>query len=336
MDQIIECVPNISEGRDAEKIRQIADAVRSVEGVKLLHVDIGKAVNRTVITFAGEPAQVVEAAFRLIRETTELLDMRYQTGVHPRFGATDVCPLVPVKGISMEETVEWARELSKRVGAKLQIPVYCYEYAAFKEERRNLATCREGGYEGLQKRMADPFWRPDFGPAVFHEKFGAVAIGARKFLIAYNINLDTSSIAVAKDIASEIRESGKGKIKGLLPALKAIGWYIEEYQKAQVSMNLTDLDVTPLYRVFEVVKQKALERECKVTGSEIIGLVPLKALVEVAQQCVSDPSVVQNNEDAVKIAVEYLGLNELHAFNPRDKIVEWALEKDPGKENESW
>ncbi|MGB4284187.1 MAG: glutamate formimidoyltransferase, partial [Bacteroidales bacterium] len=298
--RIIECVPNFSEGRDLGIIRQITDEIEQVEGVKLLDVDPGKATNRTVVTFVGEPEAVVEAAFRAIKKAASLIDMRKHKGAHPRFGATDVCPLVPVANISMEETVKYAHRLAERIGKELNIPVYCYENAALKPERRNLADVRAGEYEGLAEKLANPDWKPDFGPAEFNPWTGAIAIGARDFLIAVNFNLNTTSIRRANAVAFDVREKGrplregnsiKGKIKkdkegneiwipGLLKGTKAIGWYIDEYGIAQVSMNITNISLTPLHIAFETVCEKARERGLRVSGTEIVGLVPARAILD--------------------------------------------------------
>ena len=273
MKQLIECVPNFSEGRDHSIIKQITDVIEGVHGIKLLNVDPGFATNRTVVTFVGEPGQVVEAAFLAIKRASEIIDMRYHKGEHPRFGATDVCPFVPVSGISMEETVEYSRQLARRVGEELAIPVYCYEFAAFEKKRESLAYCRTGEYEGLAERLKLAEWRPDFGPATFNERSGAIAIGARNFLIAYNINLNTTSVRLANSIAFDVREAGRIKregdpltgkiikdergeplrIPGTLKKVRAIGWYIEEYGIAQISMNLLDITTTSVHQTFDEV-----------------------------------------------------------------------------------
>src|SRR5436190_10307685 len=303
--RLIECVPNISEGRDRVKIDAIAAVVETAEGVRLLDVDPGKATNRTVITFVGEPDAVIEAAFRLIKKAQELIDMRGHKGEHPRFGATDVCPLVPISGISMEETAKYARKLAERVGKELSIPVYCYEFAASEEKRRNLANNRSGEYEGLPKKLKDPAWKPDFGPAEFTDsvaRSGAVAIGARNFLVAYNVNLNTTSTRRANAIAFDIREAGRvlregdpltgkpildasgepKKVPGKLKAVKGIGWYIEEYGIAQLSLNLTDITVTPVHVAFDEACKSAAERGIRVTGSELVGLIPKQSLLDAA------------------------------------------------------
>lgn len=300
MKQIIECVPNFSEGRDMGIIKQITNVIESVEGVKLLDVDPGKATNRTVVTFVGEPSAVIDAAFLAVKKASEIIDMTKHTGEHPRFGATDVCPLIPIAGISMEETVEWARKLAERIGDELKFPVYCYENAAFKKERRNLAAVRSGEYEGLKKKLSDPDWKPDFGPAQFVPRTGSLAVGARDFLVAYNVNLNTTSTRRANAIAFDVRERGRVKregnpvtgpivkdkngdpvmIPGSLKSVKAIGWFIEEYGVAQISMNLTNISVTSIHEAFDEVCKKANDRGIRVTGSEIVGLVPLGAILE--------------------------------------------------------
>ncbi len=348
MDRILECVPNFSEGRNTEAIHQIVAAISSVDGVKLLHVDSGKAANRTVVTFAGEPNAVIEAAFQGAKKATEVIDMAKQTGEHPRFGALDVCPLVPVSGVNMDETIEYARKLGKRVGEELGIHVYSYGYAAFTKERQDLAYCRSGEYEGLKAKLAKPEGKPDFGPEEFNARSGASAVGARDFLVAYNVNLNTGSTQVAKAIASEVREKGKIKrenndpngniikdAKGNpvhtpgLKAVKAIGWYIREFGFAQVSMNLTNINITPLHVAFDEVCRKAEEHGIKVTGSEIIGLVPLKSMLEAGSYFLKKQNLPANVSDAERIAVaiKSLGLSQLYDFKPEEKIVELVLTK---------
>lgn len=348
MKQIIECVPNFSEGRDMSIIKQITDQMQTVDGVKLLDVDPGAATNRTVVTIAGEPEQVVEAAFRAIKKAMEVIDMSKHKGEHPRFGATDVCPLVPVSNITMEETVVYARKLAERVGNELGIPVYCYENAAFVEKRKNLANCRSGEYEGLPKKLNDPEWKPDFGPAAFLPRTGAVAIGARDFLVAYNINLNTTSTRRANAIAFDIREKGRpmregnpitGKIikdekgnpvniPGSLKACKAIGWFIEEYGIAQVSINLTNISITPVHVAFEEASKKAQERGLRVTGSELVGLAPMKVFTDAGKYFLrkQQRSTGVSEAELIKIAVKSLGLDDLKPFNPKDKIIEYVLQ----------
>ena len=351
--RLLECVPNFSEGRDMSIIKQITDVVEAVEGVKLLDVDPGKATNRTVVTFVGEPEAVAEAAFQAVKKAAELIDMSKHHGEHPRMGATDVVPFVPIAGITMEETVEIARSVAKRIGEELGIPTYCYENAAFTEERRNLANVRAGEYEALPKKLVDPHWKPDFGPAEFNDhiaKTGATAVSARNFLVAYNVNLNTTSTRRANAIAFDVREAGRVKregnpitgkkvldengnpvrIPGTLRKVKAIGWYIEEYGIAQISMNLTDIDVTPMHIAFDEVVEKARLRGVRVTGSELVGLVPLKAMLDAGKYFLRKQkrSVGVPEEELIKIAVKSLGLDDLKPFNPKEKIIEYLLEDD--------
>ena len=347
MKQLIECVPNFSEGRDMTIIKQITDQITSVEGVRLLDVDPGAATNRTVVTFVGEPGPVSEAAFRAIHKASELIDMSKHHGAHPRFGATDVCPFIPISNITMEETLEYAHKLAARVGDELAIPVYCYENAAFEEKRKNLASCRAGEYEGLPKKLQDPEWKPDFGPTKFNAHSGAIAIGARDFLVAYNVNLNTTSVRRANAVAFDIREKGRpvregnsvtGKIlkdeagnpvtiSGSLKACKAIGWYIEEYGIAQVSINLTNISITPVHVAFEEASRKAAERGMRVTGSELVGLVPLQSLIDAGKYFLrkQNRSVGVSEEEIIKIAVKSLGLDDLKPFNPEEKVIEYLL-----------
>ena len=354
MNQLIECVPNFSEGRDMTIIKQITDEIEKVDGVKLLDVDPGKATNRTVVTFVGTPDAVLEAAFRAIRKASAIIDMSKHKGEHPRFGGTDVCPLVPVANISMKETAKYARKLAERVGKELEIPVYCYENAAFNEERRNLANCRSGEYEGLPKKLEDPHWKPDFGPAKFNPRTGAIAIGARDFLVAYNVNLNTTSTRRANAVAFDIRDKGRpvregnpitGKIKkdeqgnetwipGALKACKAIGWYIEEYGIAQVSINLTNISITPVHVAFEAACKSAQERGMRVTGSELVGLIPLQAMIDAGKYFLKkqNRSAGISEEEIVKIAVKSLGLDDLKPFHSREKIIEYVLE-EPSKKS---
>ncbi|NCC73609.1 MAG: glutamate formimidoyltransferase [Sphingobacteriia bacterium] len=353
MKKLIECIPNFSEGRDMAIIKQITGQIETVEGVKLLDVDPGAATNRTVVTFVGTPDEVIEAAFRAVKMASQIIDMTKHKGEHPRMGATDVCPLVPVSNITMEETVEYARKLAQRIGEELEIPVYCYENAAFTEKRRNLANCRSGEYEGLPVKLAKPEWKPDFGPARFNARSGATAVGARDFLVAYNINLNTTSIRRANSIAFDIRESGRvmregdpitGKIvkdengnpviiPGSLKAVKGIGWYIEEYGIAQISLNLTNISITPVHIAFEEACKKAQERGIRVTGSELIGLIPLKAMREAGKYFLrkQQRSVGVSEEELIKIAVKSLGLDDLKPFNPKEKIIEYMIADDHSK-----
>ena len=352
LQKLIECVPNFSEGRNMQVIKQITDEIEKVEGVKLLNVDPGAATNRTVVTFVGSPESVSEAAFRAIRKAGEVIDMRNHHGEHPRMGATDVCPFIPIAGVTMEETAEYARTLAKRVGEELGIPVYCYESAAFKPERRNLANCRAGEYEGLAKRVGSSEWRPDFGPAEFSERVavtGATAVGARDFLVAINYNLNTTSTRRANAIAFDVREKGRkmregnpitgkvvkdenGKdvwIPGTLKGCKAIGWFIEEYGIAQVSMNVTNITQTPVHIAFDEVVEKAAARGIRVTGSEIVGLIPKKVLIDAGKHYLAKQqrSAGIAEEEIIKIAVKSMGLDDLKPFDPREKVIEYLLEE---------
>ena len=349
MQKILECVPNFSEGRNPEVIQKITSAIEAVDGVTLLDVDPGKATNRTVVTFVGDPDSIVEAAFRAVKKAAEVIDMSKHHGEHPRFGATDVCPLVPVSGITMEETVEYARKLAQKIGEELNIPVYCYENAAFTQSRRNLASVRSGEYEGLKDKLAKPEGKPDFGPANFNSRTGAIAVGARDFLVAYNINLNTTSTRRANAIAFDVREKGRvkregnpltGKIlkdekgtpvyePGSLKSVKAIGWFIEEYGIAQISMNLTNLPVCSIHQAFEETSRKADARGLRVTGSELVGLVPLQAMLEAGRYFLrkQQRSIGVSNEELVKIAVKSLGLDDLYPFRPEEKIIEYAMQK---------
>jgi len=346
--QLIECVPNFSEGRNKEKIRAITDSITKVKGVKLLNVDPGKATNRTVVTFIGDPESIVEAAFRGIKKASEIIDMRVHHGEHPRMGATDVCPLIPISNIEMDSVVEYAHLLGYRVGAELGIPGYYYEYAAKIPARRNLAYCRTGEYEGLKKRLSEPEWEPDFGPAIFNAKTGATAIGARDFLVAYNINLNTTSTRRANAIAFDIREKGRikrtgdpltGEIvknkkgdpvytSGSLKHVKGIGWFIEEYGIAQLSLNLTNIKETPIHIAFEEACRRAEARGIRVTGSELVGLVPLDAMIEAGKYFLRKQkrSLGIPEHEIIKIAIKSLGLDDLSPFNPKERIIEYMLE----------
>ena len=353
MKQLIECVPNFSEGNNMEIIKQITNEIESVEGVSLLDVDPGQATNRTVVTMVGTPDEVCEAAFRAVKKASELINMRHHKGAHPRFGATDVCPLVPVANITMEETVEYARKLAKRIGDELNIPIYCYENAALKEERRNLAVCRAGEYEGLKEKLAKPEWKPDFGPAEFNAKSGVTAVGARDFLVAYNVNLNTTSTRRANAIAFDVREKGRVKRDGnpitgkpvldekgnkvwepgSLKCVKAIGWFIDEYGVAQISMNLTNISVTPVHIAYDEVFKKALERGVRVTGSELVGLIPLQAMLDAGKYFLKkqNRSLGIPEKEIIKIAVKSLGLDDLYEFKPEEKIIEYKLAADQKK-----
>jgi glutamate formiminotransferase/formiminotetrahydrofolate cyclodeaminase len=347
MNQLIECVPNFSEGVNLAIIKQITDEVESVEGVRLLNVDPGKATNRTVVTFVGEPKQVIQAAFLAIKKAGELIDMSKHKGEHPRMGATDVCPLIPIANISMEETAEYAKQLARRVGEELGIPAYLYQHAQADKTRDNLSVIRAGEYEGFFKKIKEPKWRPDFGPAEMDAKRGATVIGARDFLIAYNINLNTTSTRRANAIAFDVREAGRvmregdpvtGKIitdengkpksiPGTLKSVKAIGWYIEEYGVAQISMNLTNIEVTPIHIAFDEVCKKAAERGIRVTGSELVGLIPLKAMLDAGKYFLrkQQRSTGVSEKELIKIAIKSMGLDELGPFNPDERIIEYLL-----------
>ncbi len=348
--RIVECVPNISEGRDEEIIKEIATEIEKVKGIKLLNIDSGKAANRTVMTFVGSPEDVVEAAFCCVQKSSQLIDMRQQHGAHPRIGATDVCPLIPISGITLEECALLACTLAERIATELQVPCYCYEAAAKIPERRNLAVCRKGEYEGLKERMMIPKEYPDFGARPWDEamaRTGCTAVGARNFLIATNFNLNTTSIPYANEIAFDVREKGRplriggslvGKIMkdvngknimipGTLKATKAIGWYIDEYGIAQVSMNITDINVTPLHIAFEEVCRCAQKRGISVTGTEIIGLIPKQTLIDAGryflekQNCYNDVS----EDEIIQVAIKTMGLNDIKQFNPHDRIIEYLL-----------
>lgn len=336
-EPLLECIPNFSEGRRTPVIRAIANAVTSVVGIKLLEVDVGYDANRTVMTFVGAPEAVCEAAFRAIATAAELIDMRLHQGAHPRIGATDVCPLVPLYHISMEETVRLAHKLARRVGSELQIPVYCYEYAAFSEERRSLPFLRKGEYEGLARRMLE--LKPDFGPKTFQPKPGATVIGARKILVAWNCNLATKDVAIAKAIAADIRTSGrrlpgnsypeKQFLPGKLPAVRAIGWLMPEYNCAQVSTNLIDIDVTPIHTAYEEISKTALRYGTRVTGSELVGLIPLRAMLEAGRYFFAKEKLPVPQEESTLIAkaVQSMGMDELHPFVPERKIIEYAMQQ---------
>lgn len=343
MLQLIECVPNFSEGNDLTIIRQITDEIEKVADVKLLNVDPGKATNRTVVTFVGEPSAVIEAAFQAIKIAGTLIDMSKHKGEHPRMGATDVCPLIPIANISMEETASYAQVLAKRVGDELDLPVYLYESAQTDKSRSNLSVIRAGEYEGFFKKIQQPEWKPDFGPAVFDARRGATVIGARDFLVAYNINLNTTSTRRANAIAFDVREAGRIKLEngkkvldasgnpvsvpGTLKSVKAIGWFIEEYGVAQISMNLTNISVTPVHVAFDEVCNKAQARGIRVTGSELVGLVPLQSLLEAGRYFLrkQQRSVGVSESELIRIAVKSMGLDELGPFKPEERIIEYLL-----------
>ncbi|MDA8693219.1 glutamate formimidoyltransferase, partial [Saprospiraceae bacterium] len=348
--RLIECVPNFSEGANAKLIKTITDEIETVKGVKLLDVDPGVATNRTVVTFVGEPDDVIEAAFLAIKKASELIDMSQHKGEHPRMGATDVCPLIPISNITMEETVAYAEKLAKRVGEELNIPAYLYESAAKTKERKNLANIRAGEYEGFAKKIKDPHWKPDYGPAEQHTKAGTTAIGARDFLVAYNVNLNTKSVRKANSIAFDIREKGRVKreghpitgtilrddngdplrVPGMLKSVKAIGWYIDEYNVAQISMNLTDIKITSLHEAFEATCKSADSRGIRVTGSELVGLVPKKVMIDAGTYFLhkQGKSVGIAESEIIHIAIKSLGLDELGPFDPKAKIIEYLLEDE--------
>jgi glutamate formiminotransferase/formiminotetrahydrofolate cyclodeaminase len=348
MQKVIECVPNFSEGRDLEVIRQITAAIESVEGVSLLNVDPGATTNRTVVTFAGGLPATVEAAFRGIQKAAELIDMRKQKGAHPRMGATDVCPFIPVSNVSWEEAIACANELAQRVGDELKIPVYLYEKAAKDPSRSNLSIIRVGEYEGFFEKIKEPAWKPDFGPAIFSEKSGATVIGAREFLVAYNVNLNTKSVRRANSVAFDVRENGRVKtedgtpygkpvldakgepvrVLGMLKHVKAIGWYVDEYGIAQVSMNLTNLEETPLHAAFDACHKSASNRGLRVTGSEVVGMLPKKCLVDAGKYFLRKQkwSEGASEEELIDIAIRSMGLSELKPFEPKEKIIEFKME----------
>jgi len=347
MDPIIECVPNFSEGRNPETIKQITGEIEAVPGVRLLNVDPGKATNRTVVTFVGSPQAVIDAAFLAIKRAGELIDMRSHKGEHPRMGATDVCPLIPIADITMEETAVWAQRLAKRVGEELQVPVYLYEAAQADKSRANLSVIRAGEYEGFFKKIKQPEWKPDFGPAEFDARRGGTVIGARDFLVAYNVNLNTTSTRRANSIAFDVREAGRvlregdpvsGKIvtdaqgkpvnvPGTLKAVKAIGWFIEEYGVAQISMNLTNIRVTPVHIAFDEVCKKATERGIRVTGSELVGLIPLQSMLEAGRYFLEKQqrSTGVSEKELIRIAILSMGLEDLGPFKPEERIIEYLL-----------
>ncbi|PZR78014.1 MAG: glutamate formimidoyltransferase [Chthoniobacterales bacterium] len=351
MKTLIECVPNFSEGRDAEIIRQITEAIKSADGVSLLDVDPGASTNRTVVTFVGAPDTVVEGAFRGIQKAAELIDMRKHTGAHPRMGATDVCPFIPVSNVSWEEPIACAQKLGRRVGDELGIPVYLYERAAKNPARANLAVIRAGEYEGFSEKIKQPEWKPDFGPAEFNERAGATAIGARDFLIAYNVNLNTRSTRRANSVAFDVRENGRVKtedgtptgkpvldekgepvrVAGMLKHVKAIGWFVEEYGTAQISMNLTDIAETPLHAAFDACCEAAARRGLRVTGSEIVGMIPKKSLLDAGRYFLRKQNWSEGaaEEELIEMAIRSMGLSELKPFIPSDKIIELKIEAAP-------
>ena len=343
MSQLIECVPNFSEGRDIAVIKRITDAIKAVDGVTLLDVDPGVATNRTVVTFVGAPEPVIEAAVRAAANAKELIDMRTHTGTHPRFGAMDVCPLVPVANITMDEVVTLAHRLAERLGVEVGISGFLYEYAAKVTSRRNLAACRAGEYEALHERLSDPVWKTDFGPGTFDPAYGVTAVGARNFLVAYNVNLNTTSTRRANAIAFDVREKGRLKTvdgtavldergnkvwqPGSLKCVKGIGWFIEEYGIAQISMNLTDISVTPVHVAFDECCARARARGIRVTGSEVVGLVPLASMLEAGKYFLhkQQRSLGVSDAELIKIAIKSMGLDEVKPFNPQEKIIEYAV-----------
>ncbi|MBK5202496.1 MAG: glutamate formimidoyltransferase [Prolixibacteraceae bacterium] len=345
IDPIIECVPNFSEGHDKKVIQQIAYAISETAGVNLLHIDIGEAANRTVYTFAGSPESVSQAAFNGAKKALECIDMRYHYGEHPRIGAMDVCPLVPVSGITLKEVVPYARKLAKRIGEDLNVPVYCYEAASFEKKRESLASCRSGEYEGLDEKLKNPLWKPDFGPDIFNPRYGASVVGARNFLIAYNVNLNTDSVEVASDIACAVRESGSivkdkktgetirdknGKVMrkpGTLKMVRAIGWYIKEYKCAQVSMNLRDFSVTSVHEAFEEVRKMAEMRGFKTNGSELIGLIPLQPMLKAGLYFLKNTGLSYDvsEKELVDTAVKSMGLDVLAPFDTQKRILEYRM-----------
>src|SRR5213595_3660863 len=353
MEKLIECVPNFSEGRDEKIIRQITDAIESVDSVSLLDVDPGATTNRTVVTFVGSPEAAIEAAFRGIQKAAELIDMRKQKGAHPRMGATDVCPFIPVSNVSWEEAIECANRLGKRVGEELKIPVYLYEKAAKNEARANLSVIRAGEYEGFFEKIKQPDWKPDFGPSVFNEKSGGTVIGVRDFLVAYNVNLNTKAVRRATSVAFDIREQGRIKtedgtplgkpvldangepvrIPGMLKHVKAIGWFVKEYGIAQVSINMTNIEGTPWHVAFDACAEAAAKRGLRVTGSEIVGMGPKKCLVDAGRYFLRKQkwSEGASDEELIDLAVRSMGLSELKPFDPKEKVIEFKIESDSGK-----
>jgi len=348
MQKLIECVPNFSEGRDLDVIRQITGAIESMDGVALLDVDPGATTNRTVVTFVGSPEGAVEAAFRAIQKAAEVIDMRKHKGAHPRMGATDVCPFVPVSNVSWEEAIACAHQLARRVGDELNIPVYLYDRAAKNKSRLNLSVIRAGEYEGFFEKIKDPVWKPDFGPVVFNEKSGATVIGARDFLVAYNVNLNTKAVRRANSVAFDVREQGRIKtedgtpsgkpvldakgrpahIPGMLKHVKAIGWFVEEYGIAQVSMNLTNIEETPLHAAFDACAEAASKRGLRATGSEIVGMVPKKCLMDAGRYFLRKQKWSEGvaEEELIDIAIRSMGLSELKPFDPKEKVIEFKIE----------
>jgi glutamate formiminotransferase len=355
MQKLVECVPNFSEGRDQNVIRQITAAIESVEGASLLDVDPGATTNRTVVTFVGDPEAAVEAAFRGIKKASELIDMRKHKGAHPRMGATDVCPFIPISNVSWDEAIACAKQLGKRVGEELKIPVYLYEKAAMDPSRSNLSIIRAGEYEGFFEKIKNKAWKPDFGPAVFNERSGGTVIGARQFLVAYNVNLNTKAVRRANAVAFDVRENGRVKtedgspsgkpvldangepvrIPGMLKHVKAIGWYVEEYGTAQVSINLTNIEETPLHAAFDACSEAANKRGLRVTGSEIVGMVPKKCLLDAGKYFLRKQKWSEgvSEEELVEMAIRSLGLSELKPFDPKEKVIEFKMETASAKKS---
>jgi len=353
MQKLIECVPNFSEGRDLNVIRQITAAIEAVDGVSLLDVDPGASTNRAVVTFVGNPDAVVEAAFRGIQKAAELIDMRKQKGAHPRMGATDVCPFIPVSNVSWEEAIACAKSLGERVAGELKIPVYLYERAASNPARSNLSVLRAGEYEGFFEKIKQPAWKPDFGPATLNERSGATVVGARDFLVAYNVNLNTKAVRRANAVAFDVRENGRVKtedgtpsgkpvldadgepvrVPGMLKHVKAIGWYVEEYGIAQISMNLTNIEATPLHAAFDACNEAAAKRGMRVTGSEVVGLLPKKCLLDAGRYFLRKQSWSEgaSEEELIELAIRSMGLSELKPFDPREKVIEYKIEAAAGK-----
>src|SRR6059036_3625644 len=348
MEKLIECVPNFSEGRDEDVIRQITDAIKSADGVSLLDVDPGATTNRTVVTFVGSPEAAVEAAFRGIQKASELIDMRKHKGAHPRMGATDVCPFIPVSNVSWEEAIACAKKLGKRVGEELKIPIYLYERAARDKARSNLSVIRAGEYEGFFEKINDPVWKPDFGPSIFNKTSGGTVIGVRDFLVAYNLNLNTKAVRRTNSVAFDVREQGRIKtedgtpsgkpvldangrpahIPGMLKHVKAIGWFVEEYGIVQVSMNLTNIEETPLHAAFDACAEAASKRGLRATGSEIVGMVPKKCLVDAGRYFLRKQKWSEgvSEEELIDIAIRSMGLGELKPFDPNEKVIEFKIE----------
>ena len=353
MQQLIECVPNFSEGSDQNKINNIVNKINSVDGITILDIDSGKDTNRTVVTFVGKPDSVIDAAFEGIKEASQLIDMSSHTGTHPRIGATDVCPLIPIKGITMDECVKYSHKLAERVGTQLKIPVYLYENSAKNTDRKNLAVIRDGEYEGLKKKLNDKQWKPDFGPAVFNAFSGATVIGCREFLIAYNINLNTKDKRLATDIAFEIRELGRSKriknpesanlldgeivrnndgspvkVPGMFKDVKAIGWYVSEYNRAQISINFINYKVSSIHDVFDAVCKLAEERGVRVTGSELVGLIPMDAILLAGKHYLTkqNRTIGIPDKDIIECAVQSLGLDDVSEFDPNEKIIENSID----------